>query len=93
MNIRYPIYEGVYRILTMDTGHQRSPPAESDRESIRRLREHYCGHRRLPGGRNGVQVPLPVFGMQETLPSSMELVTYGRSRAGGNGQPQARQPV
>ena len=77
----------------MDTGHQRSPPAESDRESIRRLREHYCGHRRLPGGRNGVQVPLPVFGMQETLPSSMELVTYGRSRAGGNGQPQARQPV
>ena len=51
------------------------------------------GHRRLPGGRNGLQVPLPVSGMQETLPPSMDLVTYGRSRAGRNGQPQARQPV
>ena len=50
-------------------------------------------HRRLPGGRNGLQVPLPVSGMQETLPPSMDLVTYGRSRAGRNGQPQARQPV
>ena len=42
---------------------------------------------------NGLQVPLPVSGMQETLPPSMDLVTYGRSRAGRNGQPQARQPV
>ena len=77
----------------MDTGHQRGPPAESDRKSIRRLRKYHCGHRRLPGGRNGLQVPLPVSGMQETLPPSMDLVTYGRSRAGRNGQPQARQPV
>ena len=80
---------GVYRMLT----HQRGPPAESDRKSIRRLRKYHCGHRRLPGGGNGVQVPLPVSGMQETLPPSMDLVTYGRSRAGKNGQPQARQPV
>ena len=28
----------------MDTGHQRGPPAESDRKSIRRLREYHCGH-------------------------------------------------
>ena len=33
----------------MDTGHQRGPPAESDRKSIRRLRKYHCGHRRLPG--------------------------------------------
>ncbi len=34
----------------MDTGHQRGPPAESDRKSIRRLRKYHCGHRRLPEG-------------------------------------------
>lgn len=36
----------------IDTGHQRGPPAESDRKSIRRLREYHRGHRRLPGGGN-----------------------------------------
>ncbi len=44
-------------------------------------------------GKMVFRVPLPVSGMQETLPPSMDLVTYGRSRAGRNGQPQARQPV
>lgn len=97
----FPINPAPFRLMVkhirtrygMDTGHQRGPPAESDRKSIRRLRKYHCGHRRLPGGRNGLQVPLPVSGMQETLPPSMDLVTYGRSRAGRNGQPQARQPV
>ncbi len=64
----FPINPAPFRLMVkthqdrygMDTGHQRGPPAESDRKSIRRLRKYHCGHRRLPGGRNGLQVPLPV---------------------------------